>query len=380
MTTERYFSTDYITARQRFRDDVATSGGRLDSLRLAATGPQGEDLTIDVAWFGSEKPRRVLVHSSGLHGVEAFAGSAIQLRWLAEGIRPLPKGAAIVLVHVLNPYGMAWFRRFNENNVDLNRNFLAPNEKFAGAPEGYLIMDKFLNPPTPPNRDLFYLRAAWLMARYRMETLKQAIAGGQYVNSKGLFFGGKHLEQGPMKFQEYMASKLANVERIVAIDIHTGLGKFSDDRLLVDASPERASVSETMQAVFGERVQAMDTHGVAYEARGAQHNMYYSLFSEAKTYFATQEFGTYHGVRVVKALRAENRWHHYGAGTINHTTKTKLREMFNPAAEEWRVSVLKRGQEVIQQALILAFDSDVRRGRYSLRSVYGGSSRDLQDI
>jgi Protein of unknown function (DUF2817) len=101
--TERHFSTDYITARQRFRDAVATSGGRLGSLKLAATGPQGEDLTIDVAWFGSEKPRRVFVHSSGLHGVEAFAGSAIQLQWLEEGILALPEDAAIVLVHVLNP-------------------------------------------------------------------------------------------------------------------------------------------------------------------------------------------------------------------------------------------------------------------------------------
>jgi hypothetical protein len=30
----------------------------------------------------------------------------------------MPADAAIVLVHILNPYGMAWLRRFNENNVD----------------------------------------------------------------------------------------------------------------------------------------------------------------------------------------------------------------------------------------------------------------------
>jgi hypothetical protein len=29
----------------------------------------------------------------------------------------------VVLVHALNPYGFAWLRRVNENNVDLNRNF-----------------------------------------------------------------------------------------------------------------------------------------------------------------------------------------------------------------------------------------------------------------
>ena len=30
----------------------------------------------------------------------------------------------IVFIHIINPYGMAWNRRVNEYNVDLNRNFL----------------------------------------------------------------------------------------------------------------------------------------------------------------------------------------------------------------------------------------------------------------
>jgi hypothetical protein len=35
------------------------------------------------------------------------------------------RGMRCVFVHVVNPYGMAWHRRWNENNVDLNRNFMA---------------------------------------------------------------------------------------------------------------------------------------------------------------------------------------------------------------------------------------------------------------
>src|SRR5579859_3830735 len=183
---ECYFSPNYVTARRRFREAVAARGGHLDSLKLTAQGPAGEDLAIDIGWFGASNTRRALVHTSGVHGVEAFAGSAIQLRWLAEGIQQLPEGATIVLVHVVNPYGMAWLRRFNENNVDLNRNFLAPEEKFSGSPEGYEKLDGFLNPSTPPSRDGFYLRGACLVARHGIRTLKQAIAGGQYDYPKGL--------------------------------------------------------------------------------------------------------------------------------------------------------------------------------------------------
>ncbi len=64
------------------------------------------------------------MESIGLHGVGGFPGSAIQLQFLNE-LPEVRRGGAIVLGHILNPYGMAWIRRFNENNVDLNRNFLA---------------------------------------------------------------------------------------------------------------------------------------------------------------------------------------------------------------------------------------------------------------
>jgi hypothetical protein len=363
MSPKSYFSPDHVTARRRFRETVVSCGGRLNSLELSAKGPHGEDLAIDIGWFGSVRPRRVLVHSSGLHGVEAFAGSAIQLQWLAEGVRPHPEDNAIILIHVLNPHGMAWLRRFNENNVDLNRNFLAPAESFAGAPEGYQALDEFLNPATPPSLDLFYFRAVWLVARHGMPALRQAVAGGQHINPKGLFFGGEHLEQGPAKLQEYMAEHLAGVERIVAIDVHTGLGRFGNDRLLVDAAPGRTAVNRSMRAVFGERLELLDAHGVAYEARGAQYNMYYRLFPCAQTYFATQEFGTYHAMRVLEALRAENRWHHYGAGTVDHAAKIKLRNVFNPDDARWRQLILKRGGEVIQQALALALERQGDRGK-----------------
>ena len=57
--------------------------------------------------------------------------------------------------------------------VDLNRNFLGEGETYEGAPEGYDVLDAFLNPPSPPGWDLYYARAAWLIARHGMSTLKQ---------------------------------------------------------------------------------------------------------------------------------------------------------------------------------------------------------------
>ena len=61
---------------------------------------------------------------SGTRGVEGFCGSGCQVGFLVERVyEGLPKSVGVVLVHALNPYGFAWLRRVNEENVDLNRNF-----------------------------------------------------------------------------------------------------------------------------------------------------------------------------------------------------------------------------------------------------------------
>src|SRR3954465_7031883 len=122
MTSAGYFSQTYFEARDRFRDAVTRAGGQLVPLPVEAKGPAGQALTIDVGWFGAERPERAFIHSCGVHGVEAFAGGAIQLPWLADNRPVLSDGGALAFVHPVNPFGMAWTRRVNERNVDLNRN------------------------------------------------------------------------------------------------------------------------------------------------------------------------------------------------------------------------------------------------------------------
>ena len=59
---------------------------------------------------------------------------------------------SLLMIHALNPFGMAHLRRVNEDNVDLNRNFLLAGEQFRGSPQRYRDLDPLLNPPTPPSR------------------------------------------------------------------------------------------------------------------------------------------------------------------------------------------------------------------------------------
>jgi uncharacterized protein DUF2817 len=352
MLTDRQhhnFYGSFFSARTAFRELVENTGGRLDGLPLDARGPQGETLGIDIAWFGTAQPRRVVLHSSGIHGVEGFAGSAIQIQALTERPR-IPDGTALVLVHVLNPYGMSWLRRTNENNVDLNRNAVADG-KYAGAPENYSRLDSFLNPSGPPSRELFLLKTAALVLRYGMPALRQAVAGGQYEFPKGLFFGGKKLEQGLERYQTFLSLAPASVERIVAIDVHTGLGKYGEDTLLADPKD-----FEKLKKIFGPQITSSEPqHGPAYRIRGGLDSLISRAVPRAELLFVTQEFGTFSAIKNLHALREENRWHHYGRGPLDHPSKQALREAFNPDDEKWRSAVLNRGKAVLDQALSAGF-------------------------
>ncbi len=319
---------------------------RIETIPISSPGPAESDLTIDIASFGPEDARRVILHSSGLHGVEGFAGSAIQLQ-LLDDFPSLPPDTALILVHILNPYGMAWLRRVNSGNVDLNRNFLV-GEQYSGAPPAYAELDSFLNPRTPPSRDFYFLKAAWLILRRGMPVLKQAIVGGQYEYPKGLFFGGWKVEEELEKYGNWLRQRLKSAEYVIAMDVHTGLGRFGEESLLVEPGNY-----ETLRKSFGPRVVQLEAErGPAYRIRGGLQNLIYQNALHAQVHFMGEEFGTYSAARVLHALREENRWHHYGRATMGHPVKTTMKETFCPSAESWRRQVLERGAEWIRSAIL----------------------------
>src|SRR3546814_9336896 len=103
---------------------------------------------MDVACVGPDDADVVLLSLSGTHGAEGFNGSAAQVHWLnLHGAEPLPKGVAMLFVHAVNPFGFAHMLRVNENNVDLNRNFLAFAAPLPPNPV-YAAIEQTLPPPT----------------------------------------------------------------------------------------------------------------------------------------------------------------------------------------------------------------------------------------
>src|SRR5262245_45284214 len=105
------FSPDYATARERFRQAASRLGWTLEAHSIGVAGPDGDDLTIDVACSVNGGVGKTLVVSSGIHGVEGFFGSAVQVGLLERWASATAPQVRCVFLHGLNPFGFAWLRR-----------------------------------------------------------------------------------------------------------------------------------------------------------------------------------------------------------------------------------------------------------------------------
>ena len=351
------FSPDYTAARARFRASALALDAHLEAWSIDQRGPDGEELTIYLARIGGPRPTRAVVISSGIHGVEGFFGSAVQAALLEEvlgGFVP-PPGTAILFLHALNPFGFAWQRRVNEDNADLNRNMLRPDERYAGAPDGYGELDPFLNPQSPPPLvEGFLLRAGMLIARHGMPALKNAIAGGQYEYPKGLFFGGHSPSRTARVLDERLPGLVGHCERVLHIDLHTGLGPWATYKLFVD-HPWGSEQAKVLGAAFGEDVVEPwePEKGTSYAIRGGLGTWCKSRFPEVDYDVLAAEFGTHRSVSVLRALRDENRcWHWARRDEVaSMRARKRLTDVFAPPDPRWRHECVEQAIGVVERAI-----------------------------
>lgn len=351
---DRYYAESYREARARFREAASKIKAQLHSYSIS----ESNDLTMDVALVGPPRDSVVLV-SSGVHGVEGFLGSAIQLAILDRLAKHTePRDVQYALVHAVNPYGFEHVRRFNEDNVDLNRNFLSKHEKYPGSPPGYAALNGLLNPASAPSRwEPFKLKAMWNIWRLGLQPIKNAIAGGQYDYPNGIFFGGSEACSSTKIIQANCDCWLRDARRVVHIDFHTGLGAIGSYKLLLTETQDSKDVLWYENAFGAEFVEPFSSDGTAYVASGLfgswmQQHFRTRSFAKMDYRYVAAEFGTYDVIRVLAAIRAENRAHHFAdpQSTVFQKAKQELKECFCPASTEWRRCVMTAGLQVVRQA------------------------------
>jgi len=346
------FSESYAEARAKFCAAAADAGGAIRSwLNPHSRGPNGEALYLDTARFGPADAARMLVMISSTHGVEGHCGSGGQIAWLRTGgAAKLPHGTGVLLVHAINPHGFAWTRRVNEDNVDINRNFV-DHDKAYPKNEGYLALAEALLPREWNPAAL--AESQRVIDSYAQKhgafALQGAISGGQYTHPDGIFYGGSRQVWSNRTIRAIARQELSRAARVGVIDFHTGLGPFGHGELICVVPPTAKSFARA-RAWYGDEMTSPEG-GTSTSAIvvGVMMDAFPQELPDAEVTSIAIEYGTYSVPEVLGAVRADNWLHQRGDlnSALGQQLKADMKERFYPAGDKWREMVWARADQTI---------------------------------
>jgi hypothetical protein len=354
-----HFSETYKDARTAFLEAASAAGAALIEYRHELLGPEGETLAVDVCRLGRSDASKLLVVFSGTHGLEGYAGSGCQLGFLSSrGELRLPEDTAIVLVHAMNPWGMAYLRRCTEDNVDLNRNFMNWSD---ALPENaaYGEIHEALCPPalSGPRREAADTTLEQYAEQRGEHAYDLAVYSGQYTHPDGLMYGGQQSCWSRERAEQILVDVTGCVEDVCLIDLHTALGPFHYGTPICFHETGSAALARA-RSWFGDSLLAPldvpsgdDEDGIA-RISGTLIQYAQTLVSGKLTAIAL-EFGTYAEERVLPTFRDEHcLWQHgEDDDEVASRIKEKLLWYFYPRSEDWIEMVWFRFDQVMRQAL-----------------------------
>lgn len=355
-----HFSSTYAQARRKFLHAADAARLTTRSYPHPLAGRESEHLAMDVAIDGEPFAQKMLIVSSGCHGIEGFAGNGVQVRALQdESLRRRARAAGIAIVHIhgLNPYGFSHLHRTTHENVDLNRNFhdfsqpLPRNDSYRQVHP--LLLPAHWPPPAATEAALMEL-----MQSTGVKALQAVVARGQHEFPDGLFFGGNGPCWSNLTLRRVLRETAAQARHLAWIDIHTGLGPVGvGERILAcePGEPERRA-----RAWWGPAVTSiLDDTSASTFLTGLMWTVAGEECPQAEYTGIALEFGTVPLLDVLQALRADN-WlqARLQAGgppppePLVQAIGRQMREAFFVDTDDWKTRVIDQAAEAIDQAIV----------------------------
>ncbi|MBF0352682.1 MAG: DUF2817 domain-containing protein [SAR324 cluster bacterium] len=356
MSDETLFAQTYDTSRDLF----VAEAGQYDNARIQEfrTDPEASLLTHTLLLPAITKPQRLLVITSGIHGVEGYIGSVIQRLFLKSLDSWIDRNTTgILLIHAVNPYGFRHDRRVNAKNIDLNRNGFTVSGNFdKHHNQAYEQLQSFLEPrKCYASSRLFRAQARKQIEHHSQATVFQAAAGGQHHSPQGIFYGGDSQEPEVLRLREIITEHAKDYPTVFLIHLHSGFGQWGHLHLLYPTSP--LVQHELLETLFaGLSINDYLRKHTAYEVVGSLCDFLGEpLRAEGKTYLPVSfEYGTLNTqtmdgfMETLRRMIVENQIHHWGAKTPEIATHEQqlFREMFYPDDPAWQRSVMDQTQTV----------------------------------
>jgi hypothetical protein len=355
MNAEAFFAQSYAEARGKFLAACEAAGLVVQSHAHPLPGRDGETLAMDVARAGPAEAERLLLVTSGCHGVEGFCGSGVQGALLqdpalAEAARE--HEVAVLLVHALNPYGFSWWRRVTHENVDLNRNWHDFSRALPDNPAYDAIAEALLPDTWPPTADN-EARLAAFVAERGPKALQAAVSGGQYTHPQGLFYGGREPTWSQQTLRQVLRTHGQRCQHLAWIDLHTGLGPQGHGER-INASRDDAAALARARAWWGAEVTSIhDGSSSSALLTGLMWNGVYEECPQAEYTGIALEYGTEPMDEVILCLRAEQ-WlelHPQADTATRQAIKRRFRDAFYTDTPAWKQAIVEQGLAAALQAV-----------------------------
>ncbi|MFS2224205.1 DUF2817 domain-containing protein [Pantoea sp. B65] len=360
MSSRQQQLPDFNAQRARFLAAVARLAGEVICYPHPLPGPHGEALATDVAIIGRPEARNLMVVVSGTHGVEGYYGSDSQIAWLDSlTAGAMPDDMALVMVHLINPWGSAHLRRVNEDNADLNRNFidfsqpLPHNTAYPALHDIYLCRDS-----NGQQRQQADARMQAQCAQIGWVGVKRIVEAGQYQFADGIFFGGTAASWSHLTLKQIIQRHLCHAQQIISFDLHTGAGAYGHPMLMAIAERSYPALDNARQ-LFGPWLTVLITGknrdsetGVTATATGYLSQFMLDNLPDVRLMQLVIECGTYDGETMHSLVRDDHWLHLYGdpASAEGEAIKLALYEGFYPADSDWQALVALRTRQIFARA------------------------------
>lgn len=316
---------------------------------------EADNLYIDSIYIpATEKQTNLIVITTGVHGIEGYIGSVmLDVFWdeiyTTEVIK---ENTGVLIVANVNPYGMKYHRRYNENNVDLNRNFILDWESFdTTVNKDYPKVNSFLGPQKAMGNIIFheasfYGSLAVEVVQDGADVISNALLGGQYEYPEGVYYGGNGDEASTTFLKDVFKQTLeSNYENIVHIDVHSGYGPRYN-MVIFNSVFETMTEAESVALFDYDYVIANDSEDF-YATTGDTTDYYYRLHeaigSDTSLFSTCFEFGTIGDSFVDSIISMKytveenlNHWHPSKNDITNEIIRERYQELFYPTEKEWR--------------------------------------------
>lgn len=354
---QQYFQDSYIESRSAFLFHAGRLQDKYDSVKIFSRNVASKvdnDLTIDFCYVPAQKEaEKLLILTSGVHGVEGYVGSAVQQMFMNEALTgETLKNVGILFVHGINPFGFKYTRRVTENNIDFNRNCDTESSLFLSENNGYNDLYGMLNPKGEANpgslkNNFFMLVAINELLQESMASLRQAVLQGQYEHKHGLYFGGNGFEPQLATLSEVFQDVSKDYGTVFNIDLHTGFGERGATHLFPNPIDDE-KVKTGLENIFeGYQINWGDSDDF-YIINGSFTDYIGKLLPDKFYLPMLLEYGTLNSQSTIGSIKSihnmvlENQGAQYGYKSAQDSVKVKhsFMEMYNPSSEKWRTKIM----------------------------------------